>query len=143
MQPHVLLQPLTLSYPKTTQIEPLLQRLNDHGFDISVFGEGKVIIHAIPQVFATYTIDIELVMNSVWGMDDEDPAMLFGHILDEIFGMKACKASITAGQKLSMEEMQKLMQDGIERIDGLFVCQHGRPSVIGTPKGDIDELFGR
>jgi len=42
-----------------------------------------------------------------------------------------------------MLEMQQLMQDGITHIDGLFVCQHGRPSVVATNKHDIDELFDR
>jgi DNA mismatch repair ATPase MutL len=64
-------------------------------------------------------------------------------MLDEILGMKACKASIKAGQRLNILEMQKLMQDGIEHIEGMFVCQHGRPSVVKIPRGDVDGLFDR
>jgi DNA mismatch repair protein MutL len=58
-------------------------------------------------------------------------------------GMKACKASIKAGQRLSMEEMQQLMHDACAYIDGMFVCQHGRPSVVAIQKHQVDAMFER
>jgi DNA mismatch repair ATPase MutL len=39
--------------------------------------------------------------------------------------------------------MEQLINDGMKFIDGFFVCQHGRPSVIKLKKEDIDKLFDR
>jgi DNA mismatch repair ATPase MutL len=57
--------------------------------------------------------------------------------------MKACKASIKAGQRLNLSEMQQLVRDASGVIDGLFVCQHGRPSAVIIPNADINLLFDR
>jgi DNA mismatch repair ATPase MutL len=39
--------------------------------------------------------------------------------------------------------MKQLIQDWLKFIDGFFVCQHGRPSVVKLSKQDIDSLFDR
>ncbi len=65
----ILLSPLAIVYPahiEEEQLNILLEQLNAIGFDISDFGNQKLIIHAIPKVFAKWKVDIELVMNFVW-----------------------------------------------------------------------------
>jgi DNA mismatch repair ATPase MutL len=57
--------------------------------------------------------------------------------------MKACKISIKAGHKLSYDQMSNLIKDGFEHIEGMFVCQHGRPFFIKMDKKKIDGLFDR
>lgn len=57
----MLLQPLRIEFPKTTDIEPLLEQLNTIGFDVSLFGEKKIIVHGVPSVFMEYKVDIELI----------------------------------------------------------------------------------
>lgn len=58
-------------------------------------------------------------------------------------GMKACKASITAGQRLSQQEMRQLLRDGQHIIPHMFVCQHGRPSVLKLDKSAVEKMVGR
>lgn len=146
----VLLHPLSIVYPAHVEIELILEQLNQIGFDVSDFGNQKVVVHAVPKVFVRYKVDIELMFNFVWGnklqAGSSKPQAkhdVFDLILDEIFGMKACKDSIKAGQHLSMLEMQQLINDGIQYIEGLFVCQHGRPSIVKIEKWSIDGLFDR
>lgn len=141
----ILLQPVMVTYPLRVSVEPILEQLSTLGFDCSLFGEGKVIVHAVPTVFAERQFDIALVLQRVWWVDElpNDPQELFQTILDEMLGMKACKASIKAGQKLSMPEMKQLLEDGMQMIDGLFVCQHGRPSVVKIERKYLDALFDR
>jgi len=138
-QSEILLHPLTISYPADIEIESLVEQLQQFGFDLSDFGNKKIIIHAIPHVFQTYKIDIELLFNQLRGA----PEISFDLILDAILGMKACKASIKAGQKLQPVEMLQLIKDGIDFIPGMFVCQHGRPSIVKISKSEIDNLFDR
>ncbi len=138
-QSEILLQPLTVSYPADIEIEDLLPQLQGVGFDLSDFGNNKIIIHAIPHVFQTYKVDIELLFNQIRGA----PEISFDIILDAILGMKACKASIKAGQKLQLAEMAQLIKDWINCIPWMFVCQHGRPSIVKIEKSEIDNLFDR
>lgn len=135
----ILLTPLVVSYPKTADIDTTIEQLNTQGWDVSRFGEGKIVVYAVPWVFQTYQLDLELVLNHIRGRESID----FWIILDEIAGMKACKASIKAGQSLSLPEMQQLLQDGVTYITGMFVCQHGRPSVVAIKKSQLDGMFER
>lgn len=54
-----------------------------------------------------YQIDLETLLNITL---HKEP-LSFDTILDELYAMKACKASIKAGEKLSLPEMQRLVQD--------------------------------
>ena len=65
----VLLQPLSLDAPKDVDLEAKIEQLKSVGFDVSELGQGKVVIYAIPRVFDTWKVDIELVVNWVWGAD--------------------------------------------------------------------------
>ncbi len=159
-QSEVLLSPLKVEVPKDIDIASKLEILTSMGFDVSEIWPHKVVIYAIPQVFSDRKVDIELMLNWVWtasvGQEVLTPAhsqgeresskrgeQIFELMLDEMVGMKACKASIKAGQKLSPEEMKKLVQDGFEHISGMFVCQHGRPSVVRIERENVDGLFER
>lgn len=135
----VLLAPITVSYPSDVEVQSVIRQLQQVGFDLSEFGNQKVIVHAVPEVFVTYKIDLELLFNQVWHMEEVN----FDLLLDEVLGMKACKASIKAGQKLSHLEMRQLIEDGVQMLPGMFVCQHGRPSVVKIEKSKIDQMFDR
>jgi DNA mismatch repair ATPase MutL len=39
--------------------------------------------------------------------------------------------------------MEQLVQDGFEKIPGLFVCQHGRPFFVSIDKSAVDKMFER
>ena len=157
---HVLLTPMTVQYPADVEdIDQICEVLWGIWFDVSEFGQQKVVIYAIPQVFADWKVDVELVMNWVWGIEcpptpceratsdgevmKNNGEQIFWLMLDEMLGMKACKASIKAGQRLSLLEMQQLIYDADIYIQWVFVCQHGRPSVVRMDKQSVDGLFDR
>ena len=64
-------------------------------------------------------------------------------MLEQVLATKSCKAAIKANHKLSFQEAKQLILDGEKYIDGFFVCQHGRPSIVKLNKEDIDKLFDR
>jgi DNA mismatch repair ATPase MutL len=71
------------------------------------------------------------------------PEITFDHMLDGIYATKACKTSIKAWHKLSMDQMINLIKEWFDNIEWMFVCQHGRPSFVKIDKKKIDELFDR
>lgn len=134
-----LLQPVTVDLPQSMLMDEKLEQLQQLGFDVSLFGEHKLIVHAVPRVFVENQIDMEKLLHITL---HKEP-LSFESILDELYAMKSCKASIKAGQKLSLPEMQHLVEEGFSQIDGMFVCQHGRPFFIKMQKKDLDGLFDR
>ncbi len=146
-QSDILLQAMSLEVPANLEIEPYIDFINKIWFDASRISESKIVIYAIPKVFSEYKVDVQIMMNRVRGVEfpekHNDPQEIFGLMVDEILWMKACKASIKAGQRLSHVEMKQLMEDAYAHIDWMFVCQHGRPSVVSIKKHDVDSLFER
>jgi len=59
---------------------------------MSLFGENKLIVHGVPKVFTDHQIDMEKLLNITL----HKSPLSFDMILDELYAMKACKASIKA-----------------------------------------------
>ncbi len=135
----ILLQPITIQVASIPDLDQKLDEINILGFDVSMIGENKIAIYSVPQVFSLYKIDMEKVFNHILYLE----TITFDHILDNIFATHACKVSIKAGDRLSFPEMTNLVKDWFAGVSGLFVCQHGRPFFIKTPKQDIDKFFDR
>lgn len=73
-------------------LDQKLDEINALGFDVSLIGENKIAIYAVPQVFSVYKIDMEKIFNHILYLE----TISFDHILDKIFAMHACKMSIKA-----------------------------------------------
>ncbi len=54
----------------------------------------------------------------------------------------SCKAAIKTGQKLSREEMERLIED-LFKCSMPYVCPHGRPLIIEFDLKELDKRFGR
>ena len=135
----LLLQPLTVDIPKRGDIEQKIDQINKLWFDCSLLSENKIIVYAVPQIFSVYKIDIDNLFTYILALEK----ITFDHVLDAIFATKACKTSIKAGDTLSYEQMTRLLKDGFEYIEWMFVCQHGRPFFVKIEKKTIDKFFDR
>lgn len=150
--PQVLLQPIIVPLPSADialqERQTIFAKI---GIDASLFGENKMIIHTMPQVFIDRVVDMQVICRQIRGQQEQwhteggerTPEQIFSTILEEMHGMKACKASITAGQQLSLHEMRELVREGQWVIPHMFVCQHGRPSVVKIDKTQLDHMVWR
>ncbi len=130
-----------LTFEIKEKIDDKLKKLQEIGFDVDYFWENKVIVYTIPKVLEKYKIDISALLNSLLYSKLED--LSINKMLEQVLATRSCKAAIKANHKLSSLEMQQLIEDGLKYIDGFFVCQHGRPSVVKLSKQDIDGFFDR
>jgi len=134
-----------LSIPLTFEIinknNYILEKLQELWFDISYFGEKKVILYSVPNVLEKYKIDISNLINNLINSKLED--INIDKILEQTLATKSCKAAIKANHKLSNLEIKQLIEDGQKYINWFFVCQHWRPSVVKISKHDIDWFFDR
>ena len=54
----------------------------------------------------------------------------------------ACRASIMAGDKLTIEEMNALV-DQLFACETPYFCPHGRPTMITISMDELDDRFER
>jgi DNA mismatch repair protein MutL len=60
----------------------------------------------------------------------------------EIAKVVACRSAIKAGQKLSVMEMQNLI-DRLFACDNPYSCPHGRPIIVKFSLAELASRFGR
>ncbi|HOG15646.1 MAG TPA: DNA mismatch repair endonuclease MutL [Candidatus Absconditabacterales bacterium] len=139
LKKELLLQPVKFSVTDIPDLQEKITQLNELGFDCSLLSENVMVVYAVPNIFITYPVDLEILFNYVLYLEDIN----FNHVLDGVFATKACKTSIKAGHKLSYEQMANLVKEGFDSIEGMFVCQHGRPFFVKIEKGSVDKMFDR
>lgn len=61
---------------------------------------------------------------------------------DNISKQIACKASIKANHKITLDEVNALVKR-LRNCNNPFTCPHGRPTIIRYSKNDLEKMFGR
>jgi len=65
-----------------------------------------------------------------------------GNVEDEVAKLMSCKGAIKAGQKLSQQEMESLINRLFACREPYF-CPHGRPAILKVTLEELDRKFGR
>ena len=138
-----MLFPINLEYPKEEFliIKEHMDFIKSLGIDIEEFGMNSFIVKAHPtwfkegleEVFIKNCLEKIITMNKNFDLE---------RFNDSISAMMACKASIKAGDPISMEEMKTLIER-LKKCENPFNCAHGRPTIIHYPKYELDKLFKR
>ncbi len=114
------------------------EELKTVGFEIEGFGEGSVVVRAIPAMMAGVDIRerLSLILNelSEGGAGDS--------WLDSVAISAACHTSIRANQALSLPEMRELVAQ-LERTAFPRACGHGRPTMLLMSQTDLEKQFSR
>jgi DNA mismatch repair protein MutL len=111
---------------------------NNMGFEISDFGGGSVSISALPAFLRDGEAESavrEMIRYLIEGRGPEtlkEPVKRFAAAF-------ACGAAIKSGQKLSLEEMNALI-NALFSADNPYTCPHGRPTLVRI---SVDELTRR
>ena len=139
-----LLFPITvrLSAPEYRQVEELGGMLGKAGFEVEGFGGDTVIVQAVPDPHPYFDAERcfrEMIDELTHGSELVRSARNQHERIAKTF---ACKGAIKAGQTLSQEEMQEL-------VDQLFATElphhdvHGRPTIVRLSKSELERKFGR
>ncbi|HKZ41008.1 MAG TPA: hypothetical protein VJ044_08600, partial [Candidatus Hodarchaeales archaeon] len=149
-----LLTPLSvsISHGEMTIFREIQPFLPNFGFRAEEFGPSTILVRAIPTMFARLGAGSK-------EKSREEQAQDFRAILEELLAdpltksaksplevtlakLIACRNSIKAGDRLSMEEMKSLLKRA--RIAQFpFVCCHGRPSIFEIDNKQLDRAFWR
>ncbi len=128
-----------LSAAEHTAITENSEALLNAGFEIEDFGQGTVLVRAIPSELDRE--DIEKTVTEV-----AESLTLGGNLqidaLDNIYHTVACKAAIKANGKQTKEELLNLALK-VFGSDDVMYCPHGRPVAFKIKKSELEKYFGR
>jgi len=119
------------------ELQEYLQRL---GFIVKAISNTDVVVECIPSQVKTgeeEKILLEILDQYIENKEEK--------ILDATENMAksfSCKAAIKAGERLSQEEMRRLI-DELFATENPYVCPHGRPVVLKISLDEFDRRFGR
>ena len=116
------------------------EELERFGFVFSDAGETGVTLLAVPQVngSALKSAFLHDVLAFLSGSSEARPNDWFR----DAIAQSACKHAVKAGERLSHDEMRRLLECLRER-DTLLTCPHGRPVAVRFAKTDIEKMFKR
>jgi len=121
-------------------LEEHLASLAALGFELEPFGPHTFRVRAVPALLADQN-PVEVLHALI---EDLETGASPGEVsLEEKLIRRVCKAgAIKAGQLLSLEEMQVLIQQ-LERCASPRTCPHGRPTMLHISGEELARLFGR
>jgi len=111
------------------------------GFVIDHFGGNDYSIKQIPALLQNKNIPgiIKEILDEQAGFGKTGKLEAF---FNEVFEKIACHSSVRAGQSLSVEEMQALV-DQLTKLNLHLSCPHGRPFIIDITIEELDKRFKR
>ncbi len=117
-----------------------LNLLADLGLEIEPLGKKSFLLRALPPVLV-HVSPLELVtallgeLERDWHLDEE-------RLRERIAAKAACTAAIKAGDRLSIETMQDLVDD-LLAVWSPATCPHGRPAFVTLSVEELERRFLR
>ncbi len=136
-----LLTPITLTLTKEeySAVVNNTETLMETGFDVEDFGNGTIIVRAVPAVLKDENIN--LIISEV----AEKLSLSYSSEVskvDDIFHTVACKAAIK-GNKFTTDYELKALAEKILSDNDIMYCPHGRPVAFRLTKRELEKYFGR
>ncbi|MBN1915516.1 DNA mismatch repair endonuclease MutL [Candidatus Dojkabacteria bacterium] len=139
-----LLTPITVDLkPYLTQtLVDNLENFRNFGFNIEEFGEATFQVNSIPAIFKESDIESLLIETLEILTQEIKTTTPIETIMDRMLASMACHGSIRAGQKLSREQTQYLIEK-LLKCKKPYSCPHGRPIIWEISRYEIEKKFKR
>jgi DNA mismatch repair protein MutL len=115
-----------------------LDALDAAGFETEPFGDGALLVRAVPAPLAPRE-PLAILTQALSSLADETPPADWRERLAILF---ACHSASRAGDRLTFEEMSALLEQ-LGEADLCQVCSHGRPTAILLTHHQLAREFGR
>lgn len=106
------------------------------GFEIDRFSDNEILIRAVPII--DFRDSIENIFRNILKNIKENRNI---DIRESILISMSCKGAIKANERLSLDEMEKIVRELHEL--GEYTCPHGRPIITKITRDDLEKLFKR
>jgi len=111
------------------------------GMNVEPFGGDTILVSSYPAMLAHFN-PTEVLRQVVEQLLDSEKPLDRRDLLDELLHMISCKAAVKAGDRLSREEVQTLLEQRHHYQDAHH-CPHGRPTALVFTNEELDKRFKR
>ena len=139
-----MIYPLTLQYTSSEFIilKENLDFLRSLNFEVEEFGINSIIVKSYPTWLQNRFYEEESIKKIIELVITKEKNFDISKFNDNVAATMACKMSIKANTKITLEEAQYLISD-LRKCDNPFNCPHGRPTIIYYSNSDLEKLFKR
>ena len=129
-----------VSSAEAAAVDELRETFARFGVDAQAFGDGRVIVYAIPalMVKAHPARLLRDLMDELLRTGERN----FSDAADLVLATMACHGSVRAGDPLHPDEAAALLRS-LDDIDFAGYCPHGRPIVTSLSYVDLEKKVGR
>ena len=139
----------SLLIPETIEVPPNeakilvenLEYLRSLGFDLEEFGNNSYIIRTVPAI-ATKAAPKQLLVDLISEIQSLGKSVQLETKQENIRKLFACHSAIKAGNKLTAQEMNQLIQD-LYATENPLTCPHGRPTMVRVSEEELGKKFKR
>ncbi len=131
---------VTLTGAEESVLNDNLESFKNIGFDIENFGGNEYALRGVPTDLFRHS-EKELFL-AILDELAENPGLGSFKTIDEKIAGMACKASVKGGDRIGIEQAQKLI-DELLTLDNPYNCPHGRPTIISITKTEMEKKFQR
>lgn len=134
---------IDVSPAQLAALDTLGELLETIGIEAREMGPTSVGVSAFPSFLFDRGVEIQPFMNDLLELAVQSAVPPTSEeALRDVVDMMSCKAAVKAGDRLSPDELNRLMQlrDEVERSSS---CPHGRPTSIRLSLMDLEKLFHR
>lgn len=111
------------------------------GLVLERFGDDAVLVRETPALLGNPDIGA-LVRRLADDLAEYGEGLGLKERLEEVCSSMACRGSVRAGRRLTVDEMNALLR-AMEETPHSGQCNHGRPTYVELKLADIEKLFGR
>jgi DNA mismatch repair protein MutL len=134
--------PLDLGRREALVVGERLGDLARAGFVLEPFGADGYLVRAVPAQVAQKQSVVAVMHAIIDELVEKTVSRRLTVPAEEVLITASCKMAVKAGDPLTHEEMQALMDD-LLHCDNPYTCPHGRPIIIEFANTDLDRKFGR
>ena len=111
------------------------------GIELEPFGATTVAVHGLPTLLPRRAAP-RLVRELAQALDEAGKLPDAAELLDHVVHSMACRRSVMAGDELSPEEIDGLLE-AAARLGHDQTCPHGRPTRLRFTAADLERAFHR
>lgn len=134
-------EPVTLAAAECAMVLEQQDQLRQLGLEVEAFGGDTVLVSSYPAMLRRVRIE-ELLRSVIEIMIVDGDQVDKRDLLDELMHMMSCKGAVKAGDSLTPDEIESLLEWRALCQDSHH-CPHGRPTSLVFTQDELDKRFQR
>jgi len=121
-------------------LENAKEQLTKFGYQIEKISDTQIIFKKIPQILSN--VNPSEILSELLKNLKNSPMNDLDTIEEHILITTSCKASVKAGEKLTLWQMEELVKNW-RKTKNPYTCPHGRPISHSIPLKEVASFFNR